>query len=206
VNGLHVQVGPCSSSDLNGQTTWTVPALGVEIVATDRGTVTGAGPTTVVGRILHTLRRATPTEIATRSPLVLRIALERTRVHAGTSIPGTATFENTTSMDIVVGTCAKDGWLDVGLVGNGITFDPAHIQIACAASVHLAPGTSRFPVTVSTTYGGCSPPGTSNSMFPSCIPTGVPPLPPETYRTSIVTVGLPSDMSRPNVLAVTLLR
>jgi len=128
-------------------------------------------------------------------------------VKAGTSIKGWMSFTNTTTEDITVETCAAAGWLDVGLTGHGIVFTPAHIQIACQPTVQLRPGTTKFPVTASTSYLRCTPPGASVSaaeVLPTCLPTGPPPLPVGTYRTAVVTAGLPSEMSGPNVLAVTL--
>jgi hypothetical protein len=59
VNRLTTYIGPCSSSDAAGITIWSVPALGVQALGTGTASenVTGNGNGTVVGRILHTLRR-----------------------------------------------------------------------------------------------------------------------------------------------------
>jgi hypothetical protein len=58
VNGLMVYVTPCSSSNAAGITEWTVPSLGVQAVATQAGgSSVGSGSSTVVGRVLHTLRK-----------------------------------------------------------------------------------------------------------------------------------------------------
>lgn len=212
VNHLRVFVGPCPASDHvnGGLTTWTIPALGIQVSAgTNDNVYTGVSIDTLVGKVLHTIRRASPTEVATRSPLNLRLTLIHTTVKAGTSIKGSVSFTNTTTEDITVETCAADGWLDVGLTGHGIVFAPAHIQIACLPSVQLPPGTTQFPVTISTTYAGCVPPGTAVSVaevLPTCLHTGPPALPVGKYRTAVVTAGLPGDVSGPNVLDVTLTR
>lgn len=211
VNQLRVFVGPCDrSGNPGGTTTWTIPALGVQVVATTSDlTYTGVRTDSVVGRELHTIRRASPTEVATRSPLNLRLTLAHTTVKAGTSIKGSVSFTNTTTEDITVDMCAAAGWLDVGLTGHGIVFAPAHILIACQPTVQLRPGTTQVPVTASTSYLRCTPPGASVSaaeVLPTCLPTGPPPLPVGTYRTAVVTAGLPADASGPNVLAVTLTR
>jgi hypothetical protein len=190
-------------------TTWSIPALGVQVVATASDVnYTGVRTDTVVGKVLHSIRRATPVETATRRPLNLRITLDHTTVKAGTSIKGEATFTNTTSEAITVETCAADGWLDVGLTGHGIVFAPADIQIACLPTVQIPPGTTNYPVTVSTSYAGCTPPGVSISRqtIPDCLPSEPPPLPVGTYRTEVVTTGLPTDISGPNVINVTLTR
>ena len=70
VHGLEVYVGPCSSSDEVGPTWWVVPALGVQAQATQRaGGSVGKQSTTLVGRVLHTLRQATAKEVIASSPV-----------------------------------------------------------------------------------------------------------------------------------------
>ena len=208
VNRLRVLVGPCERTrNAGGLTTWTIPALGTQVVAITSASGPGGSRTgTVVDTILHTIRRATPVETATRSPLALRVRLDHTTVEAGTSIKGEVTVVNTTTGDIMVETCAADGWLDVGLTGHGVTFAPAHIQIACLPTVQLPPGTTRSPVTVLTSYNGCAPPGdaTSDPATPRCVANVPPPLPVGRYRVDVVTTGLPPDLSGPNALTVTL--
>ena len=58
LNGLRVHVGPCSSSNASGLVNYSVPALNIEAVGTGTNSenVSGPGTTTVVGRVLHTLR------------------------------------------------------------------------------------------------------------------------------------------------------
>ena len=61
VNGLSVVVGPCSSSNPNGMTSWTIPSLNVEATAPEVETQTGplvlgTDTSTIEGRVLHTLR------------------------------------------------------------------------------------------------------------------------------------------------------
>lgn len=207
VNGLTVHVGPCGSSDTGGATWWAIPELNVQLVATDSGgTVPEAGTSTVVGKILHTVHRATATEIGTRSPVVIHLTLAQTRVRAGTSIKGVVTFTNTTSEGIEVELCAADGWLNVGLTGNGIAYEPGHLLPACAPSVFLKPGRTAFPETVLTTYLGCSNSEPPTPAFPMCVASVPPPLPIGSYRTVVVTAGLPSDTVSANVITVHLTR
>jgi hypothetical protein len=59
MNGLRVYVGPCSTSDAAGIVFYDIPSLGVraEGMSGSGDKVTGLGTGTVVGRVLHTLRR-----------------------------------------------------------------------------------------------------------------------------------------------------
>jgi hypothetical protein len=180
-----------------------IPSLNVLLVASSSGgSVPETGATSVVGKVLHSVHRATTAEIAIRSPLVTHLALARTKVRAGTSIKGTVTFTNTTSEEIEVELCAADGWLNVGLAGKGIAFEPGHLLPACAPSVVLGPGRSTFPVTVLTTYLGCSNSEPPTTAFPMCVNSVPPPLPIGTYRTVVVTEGLPGDTLPANVITV----
>jgi hypothetical protein len=203
VNGLKVHVGPCGSRDPGGPTWWPIRSLNVQLVATTGGgVVPEAGAKSVVDKVLHSVRRATPAEIATRSPLVTHLALAHARVRSGTSIKGTVTFTNTTSEGIEVEVCAADGWLNVGLAGNGIAFEPSHLLPACAPSVVLMPGRNAFPVTVLTTYLGCSNSEPPTAAFPMCVASVPPPLPVGIYRTVVATEGLPDDTVPANVTTV----
>ncbi len=207
VNRLRIEPDPCTRGSPDGRSVWTIPELGVQVTATDGpGTGSARGPAALIGRILRTIRRATPAEIATRSPVVVLLSLVEARVRAGLPITGKVTFSNTTNEDIVVQTCAGDGWLDVGLTGNGITFAPAHIAVACLPTVVLQPGSRSFPVTVSTTYQGCSAPGPSTPGLPLCVAGDPPPLPVGVYRTEVILAGVPAVTPPANVLTVHLTR
>ena len=70
VHGLTVYVGPCGSSNAAGLTWWMIPELGIEAQASESGgSWVGHGSSTVVGRVLHTLRRATSQEVIDSSPV-----------------------------------------------------------------------------------------------------------------------------------------
>jgi hypothetical protein len=58
VNGFDVHVLPCGASHATGIVEYLVPALGVEVVGagTIGENVSGPGTSTVVGRVLHTIR------------------------------------------------------------------------------------------------------------------------------------------------------
>ena len=93
------------------------------------------------------------------APIKVGVALQRSRVVAGQPIKGTVTLTNTTSRQITVESCARNGWLQVGLKGRGYTYQANSTLIACPPSIRLAPGANRFPVTVLTTYESCLQPG-----------------------------------------------
>lgn len=125
---------------------------------------------------------AGPSPSAARTPVTIRLRLDRTEVVPGAAIRGVATLTNTTRRTITVETCAADGWLDVGLSNQHIGFEPACGAVACAPTVHLAPGPNRFPVAVATTYDACTQSATrATSQEPACSSNGLPPLPTGIY-------------------------
>jgi hypothetical protein len=148
-----------------------------------------------------------------KAPITIRISLSRTRVVAGQSIKGTAVLTNTGSKAIVVQQCALDGWLAVGLANQTIRFTPGFLEVACPPSVVLEPGTTRFPVTVLTTYESClQPAGESTTFVPKCFPphhsspsNPLPPLPAGVYSIKVVTMGLPRQSAVSESPVVTLL-
>jgi len=146
-----------------------------------------------------------------QAPITVRIRLDRTHVVAGTPIKGTAVITNTRSKGVLVGQCAIDGWLAVGLANKTIVYSPAFPLVGCRPSVVLAPGSHRFPVTVLTTYESCLQPGGQSTTFvPKCLSIVVssnplPPLPAGRYSTKVVTMGLPANTAVSNSVVVTLL-
>jgi hypothetical protein len=203
VNGLKVHVGPCGSSDTGGSTWWAIPALNVQLVATNRGgSVPETGTTSVVGKVLYSVHRATPVDIATRGPLVTHITLAHASVRTGTPIQATVTFTNTTNQDILVDACAAAGWLDVGLAGNGVTFSPVHTALGCVPTVLLHPGTTSYPAVISTHYEQCYHPGIASQGPVACTSTGPSRLPAGAYRTVVIAAGLPDDTAPANRITV----
>lgn len=137
------------------------------------------------------------------TPVTIHIHLDRTRVTAGKSIKGDAVLINSTSKAITVQQCAIDGWLQVGISSPKSPFRAAMGLVACPPSVRLRPGTNRFPITILTTAQECQQHnGQSKPDGPPCPP----PLPAGTYRTKVVTVGLPRSTPTPESIQVTLTR
>jgi hypothetical protein len=129
-------------------------------------------------------------------PVQVRVVLAQHRAVAGYPIKGTVILTNTTARPITVDTCADNGWLAVGLSGKVDSFPFTHTLVGCAPKVRLAPGDNRFPVTVITTYAGCTQPqpagGSSPTLsMPTCTVAGSPPLPAGIYSTKFDLVGLP---------------
>lgn len=202
VNGLQVYVADCETRHPFGGTSWAIPSLGVGVSGSGSGSPQS---TALVNLILHTVRKATPQELTNTPPLALRITLEHTRVAAGLPIKGTAIFTNRSGASILVATCAADGWVNVGIANHDIPYNPVSIAIACPPSVQLAPGVTRTPITIVTTYQGCSSSGPGSAELPRCDPGAeLPSLPAGTYHTVVVTDGVPAGMPSPNMVTVTL--
>ena len=128
-------------------------------------------------------------------PVQVRVVLAQHRAVAGHPIKGSVILTNTTARPITVDTCAENGWLAVGLSGSVNSFPFTHTLVGCAPTVRLDPGDNRFPVTVITTYAGCTQPqpagGASPTLaMPTCTVAGSPPLPPGIYSTKVDLVGL----------------
>lgn len=149
---------------------------------------------------------ASPTPGAARPPVAITLSLQHSAVPAGSVIHAAATLTNNTTKTITVRTCARNGWLDVGLASPSISYRPGNGAVACPPTVHLKPGRNHFAVTIATTYLRCTPRRMSISEdLPLCVPRGMPPLPVGHYMTSIVFTGLPAGTSTPTPTVVTLL-
>jgi hypothetical protein len=132
--------------------------------------------------------------------------LDQTRVVAGTTIRGVALLTNETGHTVTIQACATDAWLLIGLSNSRIPFNPITPTVACPPSVKLAPGLNRVPITVLTTYVACTRTKSSATpQLPACLRTGQPPLPPGSYVTKTLIVGLPRGSQVPEAIHVTLL-
>jgi hypothetical protein len=160
------------------------------------------GALLVVGSMLG-LSAAASANTSAKSPISVRIALSRTVVIAGESIQGVAIMTNSTNNSILVRSCARDGWLFVGIANQNISFSPIVAGVACAGSIHLKPGANRFLISVSTSYQQCSQ-GAGDAGGPHCTSSGMPPLPKGSYHTSVVILGLPTGTANPATRAITL--
>jgi hypothetical protein len=144
---------------------------------------------------------------ATAHPVEVRVVLANKGAIAGHPIKGSVVLTNTTARQIIVDTCAVNGWLAVGLSGRVDSYPFAHTAVGCAPTVRLAPGANRFPVTVITTYSSCvqpQPAGGSSPTpsMPTCTVAGPPPLPAGSYSTRIDVVGLANLTQAPNRVVV----
>jgi PASTA domain len=142
-------------------------------------------------------------------PVEIHVDLAHHSVVAGHSIKGMVVLTNTTTKRITVQTCADDGWLEVGLTGHVDSYPFGNALIACAATVRLAPGPNRFPVTVLTTYASCTQPqpasgSTPTPTTPTCTVAGPPPLPAGRYATKLNLIGLGGLTQAPNRVLVSL--
>jgi hypothetical protein len=145
---------------------------------------------------------------ASSAPLTVSISLHDQRTTAGSRIRGFATLTNHTSRSIAVDACAKNGWLDVGLSSPSVPYQPVMVGVACLPTVRLAPGPSRFPITLSTSYQRCAARQVTGALprfEPRCGLAGTPVLPAGKYVTSVVMRGLPASTSAPRPLTVTLM-
>jgi hypothetical protein len=141
------------------------------------------------------------------APIQVRVSLQHGRVLAGQPIKGTVVLTNATSRSITVESCARNGWLQVGLKGRGYAYQPNSTLIACPPSIRIAPGANRFPVTVQTTYEGClQAGGQSATSLPPCTSAGPPPLPAGKYSATVFIAGLAHVSHTQHATTVTLLR
>ena len=141
-------------------------------------------------------------------PIKVHVSLDRHRAVAGQSIKGSVVLTNTTAKDITVETCARNGWLTVGLSGRVNAYSFVHTTIGCLPTTRIVPGPNRFGVTVDTTFTSCTQPQPAGNpptpTSPTCTVSGLPPLPGGRYSTTVDVVGLTGLTQRPNRVVVEL--
>lgn len=133
------------------------------------------------------MRRAasSPTHRSSPPPLSVKVMLHDTTVPAGPPIKGVAIVRNATDHGLVIADC--DGiWIQVGLTNTRVRYRPAWPD--CLTFTTLPTGTTRVPIRVDTTYGGCA--RIAVGRLPACHRTSdgprMPPLPPGRYVTKAV--------------------
>jgi hypothetical protein len=141
------------------------------------------------------------------APIKVHLTLHQDHVVAGQAIKATVLITNPTPRPIIVKTCARDGWLQVGLHGHGYTYEASSLLIKCAPSIRLTPGANRFSVRVQTRYQSCTQPGgQSDTPTHMCTPSGPPALPAGKYSTIIDIAGIPlGQIQKAQPVTVTLL-
>jgi hypothetical protein len=139
------------------------------------------------------------------APVSIQIRLNHVIVTAGVPIHGTATVDNSTKKVIAVNACPGQ-WLLVGLNNSQIPYDPPIATVACQPSIHLPPGKTAIPVTVNTTYDRCAVRGPYTLTLPQCSTSEMPPLPVGSYKTKVVTGGIPPGVVVDQSLVVKLNR
>jgi hypothetical protein len=138
------------------------------------------------------------------------LTLSQTTVRAGTPIKATLVIDNRTGGTVKAGCGVR---YDVGIGSAQIPFRPL-IATYCAANQSVANGRTTVPVTIITTYQGCSETGQADGPMPGCLPgpmssgsrfTNPPPLPKGTYQTAVVVIGPPANLLHlPAAITVTL--
>jgi hypothetical protein len=149
----------------------------VAVIATHRtsgGVVVSSGPS--------------PTASSAPPPIIVRTVLDQTTVTAGSSIHGEVIVTNTTGKPIpFVENCPGnyDDLAKVGLSNAQIGFQDFQLGVGCVHdSVPLAPGITRYPITVSTYYASCDGGRVGSEGLPVCLPGGgIPLLPAGDYVT-----------------------
>lgn len=118
-----------------------------------------------------------------------RVMLTRHTVRAGTTIAGTLIVTNASHSPInLTQTCKPD--YAVVIRNRVIHQEPAFTTGCSSQPFLLHPGTTRFPISVITTYFGCLQPGGSSATpMPKCTAHGPPPLPVGIYSTLLYGSG-----------------
>jgi len=134
-----------------------------------------------------------PTKWLLPAPAALtdQIILSQTDVTAGTSIPGTLLVTNSSSRPITLAPRFCQPIYEVVLTSKQIPADPAFPAACWGGKRYIfKPGRTRLPITVITTYSGCSEHGRGTIRMPRCLGNRVPPLPAGHYEAILVGLGL----------------
>jgi hypothetical protein len=134
-----------------------------------------------------------PSTVAQQPDLVVSIELPSNTVVAGSQLHGTLVIDNTTGHAVPLdtpGECA--GKWAVELTSPTASQHTAWtLECARGKTVPLAPGASRFPFTITTTFSSCTNstgPGSLDIVHCLSGPAGgIPPLPPGDFEAALVT-------------------
>lgn len=151
---------------------------------------------------------AEPVAAARPAPIRVQVMLDTHKSAAGRPIRATVILTNSSARPVTVQACAANQWLQVGLKGNGYTYQPIHTLVACAPTIHLDPGPNHFHATVLTTYQRCIDGGQPTASTPACLggTMTAPPLPAGKYETSVFVSGLAHLTTPATVQTVSLTR
>jgi hypothetical protein len=130
-----------------------------------------------------------------------RIILKSARSTAGKPIPGTLLVINHTAASINLTKTCRPSYA-VALTNSKYVPRVAFATVCSSAPFVIAPGTNRFPISITTTYLACGQSPSSSSDLPTCIKSGAPPLPAGTYDAVLIGDGL--ALPRPQPVPVVL--
>jgi hypothetical protein len=130
-----------------------------------------------------------------------RIILKSSRSTAGKPIPGTLLVVNHTAASINLTKTCQPSYA-VALTNSKYAPRVAFATVCSSAPFVIAPGTNRFPISITTTYLACQQSQSSSSDLPTCIKSGAPPLPSGTYDAVLIGDGL--ALPRPQPVPVVL--
>ena len=141
--------------------------------------------------------------------MLIRIIPDRVAAKAGEQIPATVRLENTTGHVVEFAAHACSGNILPGIASDRIPLTAVWAAVACAPWSLPVSGIV-YRVELSTSYQECGTPLGSNvnpSTMPPCGPGGpMPALPPGTYRTDAVWVGIAASVAVVDPVAITLTR
>ncbi len=146
------------------------------------------------------------------APISARLVLDQTVVDEGATIRGFVEIANPTGQAVTVRVCDLDTWPTVFLASAALQYEHPMSAALCNGGATLAPGVTRQPVTVSTTYPSCTYPDIGFSATPArpfCVgttdpPSQLPPLPPGQYTAVIEMPTMTHPLDLPAPSAVTL--
>jgi hypothetical protein len=127
-----------------------------------------------------------------------RIALSRTSVSAGTPIKGALIVTNRGRTAVNLTRYCRP-YFAVRLTGHGLPVAAAFPATCSNTPFLIKPGVTRLPVTVFTTYSGCTSRRHATAHTPACLSGGrMPPLPAGRYQAVLVGSGdLPLPPAEP---------